>query len=164
MDRSHIPDFTMLEYYVAYWNYADNMAFTEALIKALVEKVKGGLTLYYQGQPISFDGKWPRLSFRDLILKDTGINLDEHPNKDSLLAAIDSAGISLDLEPRLENVGYGTLIDLLYKKVSRPNIEYPIFLVQHPVDVSPLARSNDDNPAVVDRFQLVVNGWEVVNT
>ena len=63
----------------------------------------------------------------------------------------------------MDNIGYGTLIDLLYKKVSRPKILDPVFLVEHPVDVSPLARSNSANPSIADRFQLVVNGWEVVN-
>ncbi len=163
MDPSHLPDFTMLEYYVAYWNYVDNMAFTETLVKDLVLEIHGDLSLTYQGQRISFEGDWPRVSFRELIRNDAGIDIREHTTKETLKAAISEQNISLDLEIEMDNIGYGTLIDLLYKKVSRPKIVDPVFLVEHPVDVSPLARSNTANPSIADRFQLVVNGWEVVN-
>jgi lysyl-tRNA synthetase class 2 len=60
-------------------------------------------------------------------------------------------------------MGFGALVDNLYKKVSRPNIDGPLFIVQHPIELSPLARRSDANPAVTDRFQLVVKGWEIVN-
>ena len=163
MDASHLPDFTLLEYYCAYWNYVDNMNFTEELFKNLLMKVNGGLSLTYDGTEISFEGEWPRYSFRDLIKKDCGIDIDEFKTREELIKAVDSKGIRFETDVEISKAGRGTLIDLLYKKVSRPQLINPTFITHHPLDLSPLARKNDCNPLVVDRFQLVVNGWEVVN-
>jgi lysyl-tRNA synthetase class 2 len=77
--------------------------------------------------------------------------------------AIKEKSIQLETDVDVAKAGRGTLIDLLYKKVSRPKMIDPVFITHHPLDLSPLARKNDRNPLVVDRFQLVVNGWEVVN-
>lgn len=163
VDASHLPDFTLLEYYVAYWNYEDNMDFTEKLLKHLLQEVTGGLEITYEDTKINFDGEWPRVSFRDLILKDCGIDIDKYATKEDLQKEIDRQGIIFETDVNVSKAGRGTLIDLLYKKVSRPKLVDPVFITHHPLDLSPLARSNDENPSVVDRFQLVVNGWEVVN-
>ncbi len=163
IDPSHLPDFTMLEYYAAYWNYQDNMAFTEALIKAVVKETIGGLQFSYQDTAIDLDGVWERKSFRELILQDSGIDLVPCRDKASLVAAIEQKGIVIERDIKDPGIGYGTLVDLLYKKVSRPKLINPTFLTEHPLDISPLARKNDANPAIVDRFQLVINGWEMVN-
>lgn len=163
MDSSHLPDFTLLEYYCAYWNYIDNMNFTESLFKHLLQTVCGSLELTYAGTAISFDGVWPRLSFRELILKDCGIDINACATKEELMREIDGKGIRFETDVAIDKAGRGTIIDLLYKKVSRPQLINPTFITHHPLDLSPLARKNDENPLVVDRFQLVVNGWEVVN-
>lgn len=163
VDASHLPDFTLLEYYCAYWNYEDNMAFTEKLIKDLLERVNGGLILEHEGTAIDFGGTWPRVSFRELLRGDCGIDIDECPTREALLAQIEAQGIAFDDDVDTDSASRGTLIDLLYKKVSRPKLINPTFITHHPIDLSPLARRNDDNPLVVDRFQLVVKGWEVVN-
>ena len=163
IDASHLPDFTLLEYYCAYWNYCDNMDFTEKLIKHLLMEIQGGLQLPYENVVISFEGTWPRISFRDLVLRDCGIDIDALTTRDGLFAQIKSRGIVFEEDVDVDKAGRATLIDLLYKKVSRPKLVNPVFVMHHPVEVSPLARKNDDNPMVVDRFQLVINGWEVVN-
>jgi lysyl-tRNA synthetase class 2 len=163
IDASHLPDFTLLEYYCAYWNYQDNMDFTEKLMKHLLTEVNGNLSLTYENTAISFEGTWPRVSFRDLVLRDCGIDIDAFKTRDGLFAEIKARGIVFEDGVEVEQAGRATLIDLLYKKVSRPKLVNPVFIMHHPVEVSPLARKNDDNPMIVDRFQLVVNGWEVVN-
>ncbi len=163
LDASHLPDFTLLEYYCAYWNYEDNMNFTEQLIKHLLMEVCGGLSITYEDTQISFDGAWPRISFRDLIFKDCGIDINLCATKEELLAQIKAKGITFEGDVDVAHAGRGNLVDLLYKKVSRPALVNPVFVIHHPLDLSPLARKNDANPAVVDRFQLVVNGWEIVN-
>ena len=163
VDASHLPDFTLLEFYAAYWNYEDNMAFTEKLVKHLLLTVNGGLKLTYENTEIDFSGDWPRISFRDLILRDCGIDIDKFVTKEELQKELDSRGIKFETDVNVSKAGRGTIIDLLYKKVSRPALINPTFITHHPLDLSPLARSNDANPLVVDRFQLVVNGWEVVN-
>jgi lysyl-tRNA synthetase class 2 len=163
VDASHLPDFTLLEYYCAYWNYVDNMNFTEKLLKHLLQSVTGSLTLTYEGREIDFSGEWPRVSFRDVLIRDCGIDIDQCVDREALWAAIKAKGVTLETDVDIKKAGRGTLIDLLYKKVSRPQMVKPQFITHHPLDLSPLARKNDENPMVVDRFQLVVNGWEVVN-
>jgi lysyl-tRNA synthetase class 2 len=163
IDASHLPDFTLLEFYCAYWNYQDNMDFTEKLMKHVLMEIQGSLMLSYENAVISFDGTWPRISFRDLVLRDCGIDIDAFTTRDGLFAAIKRQGIVFEDDIDVDKAGRATLIDLLYKKVSRPKLVNPVFVTHHPAEVSPLARKNDDNPMVVDRFQLVVNGWEVVN-
>lgn len=160
MDPSHLQDFTLLEYYAAYWNYEDNMRFTESMIAWIITEMTGGTTLDFNGTTIDFTTPWPRKSFRDLILGDCGIDIEQHPTVESLLAAVKDKGIDLE---EIKKAGRGKVIDQLYKKVSRPRIVNPVFLIAHPIDLSPLARRNDANPALTDRFQLVVNGWEIVN-
>jgi lysyl-tRNA synthetase class 2 len=166
IDPSHLQEFTMLEYYVAYWNYLDNMNFTEKLIKHVLKKLLGTLqveTLDRDGnvQVINFDGKWPRLKFVDLIKGDSGIDIMQHyGDAKSLLAEIRSKGIQIE---KADKMGYGNLCDALYKKVSRPKLIQPCFVIKHPVDTKPLARRNDKDHRIADTFQLLVNTWEVLN-
>jgi len=160
MDPSHLQEFTMLEYYASYWNYEDNMKFTEQLMEHVVQKLFGSTVITHQGKQIDFKAPYPRVSFRDLLIKDCDIDIDKHLTVEELQAAIKEKGIQLE---NAEDLGRGNLIDTLYKKVSRPKLISPMFLIHHPKDLSPLARGNDDDEQITDRFQLVVNTWEVIN-
>jgi lysyl-tRNA synthetase class 2 len=165
MDPSHLQEFTACEHYAAYWNYEDNMSFTEEMFHYLLDKTLGTRVVKIADRDgkvhdVDFGKAWNRVSMRDLIKGDCGIDIAEHETAESLLTEMKKSKIEID---GVENLGRGNLIDQLYKKVSRPKMIQPTFLMQHPVDVSPLARRNDDNPMNVDRFQLVVNGWEIVN-
>ena len=86
-----------------------------------------------------------------------------YDTKEKLLDKIKEDKIEIDSETPLEDLGYGNLVDQLYKKVARPYVVNPIFLTEHPIDLSPLARANDENPNLTDRFQLVINGAEIIN-
>jgi lysyl-tRNA synthetase, class II len=156
---SHLQEFTMLEYYAAYWNYEDNMTFTEALLKHAIRESVGRLQIERGGHVIDFDQPWPRLRLRDIILQNSGIDIDAHKEADTLRKEIFANKVELD-NP---DAGRGSLIDQLYKRTARPKLIQPTFIVGHPVDLSPLARRNDHNPDAVDRFQLVVDTWEVIN-
>lgn len=158
----HLQDFTMIEGYSAYFNYRDNMKLLRDLILHILMELFGDTKVSLGESEIDFSQEWPVVSFRELILKDTGIDIDLYPDGKSLLAVIKEKGIRLDHE-NVESLGKGNLIDQLYKKVSRPFMIAPVFLVNHPIDLSPLARRNDHNPEIVDRFQLVVNGAEIIN-
>jgi lysyl-tRNA synthetase class 2 len=162
MDPSHLQDFTMCEWYAAYWDYRDNMDFTEGLILHLLDTAAGTRKVRWGDREIDFTPPWPRVRMRDLILQDCGIDYDACPDAASLREAIRAKGIRLDRDD-VDVLGRGPLIDVLYKKVSRPRLVSPVFMTGHPIDLSPLARRNDDDVRVVDRFQLVVNGWEIVN-
>lgn len=162
MDPSHLQDFTMLEFYAAYWNYEDNMRFTEQLLQHALSSVLGTLQVELRGRVVDFSGSWPRISFRDLILQDAGIDIRQACTAPKLRARIAERGIRLDGVP-VDSLGFGNLVDQLYKKVSRPGLDGPVFLVEHPIELSPLARRSDRDPSLTDRFQLVVRGWEIVN-
>jgi len=158
----HLQDFTMIEGYSAYWNYKDNMRLMRDLILYILEHVFGTYKIQIGEHLIDFSQEWPVVTFRDLILQDAGLDINDYPDGSSLLAAIRAKGIQLEHE-NLELLGKGNLIDVLYKKVSRPKIIAPTFLTAHPIELSPLARRNDEDPTVADRFQLLVNGAEIVN-
>jgi lysyl-tRNA synthetase class 2 len=160
MDPSHLQDFTMLEYYCAYWNYEDNMEFTEKLVQHVLQELFGTLELTIGERTIDFSGHWPRVTFRDLLIKDAGIDINDFPDADSLRAEMKTRGHHIE---EAESLGRGNLIDQLYKLTSRPSLIEPVFVTCHPIDLSPLARRNDDDPTIADRFQLLINGWEVVN-
>ena len=160
---NHLQDFTMIEGYSAYYNYKDNMELMREMITYIIGNLfDGNLKVKIGETEIDFGGKWQEISFRELLIKDCGIDIDKFDNAKDLLDEIRKNKIELEDE-NIENLGRGNLIDLLYKKVSRPKIINPTFLVNHPIDLSPLARANDNNPALTDRFQLIVNGQEIVN-
>jgi lysyl-tRNA synthetase class 2 len=160
MDPSHLQDFTMLEYYVAYWSYEENMTFTEEFVKEMLVRVYGSLEAAEEKTGIDWSGDWPRRPMSDLIDEETGIVIADHPEADGLRTLL--KGMDLDIED-IDRLGRGALIDQLYKKTVRPKLVKPTFMTKHPIDLSPLARRNDEDPTVADRFQLVVNGWEIVN-
>lgn len=162
IDPTHLQDFTMLECYLAYANYKDNMKFTQRLLAQAVETVFGSKTIEAGGRTLHFEGEWPIVTFRELIERDCGIDIEQYPAAKDLLAEINRRNISLGVED-LPGLGRGNLIDQLYKKVSRPKLTGPVFLIEHPIALSPLARAKDDNTEITDRFQLIINGAEVIN-
>ncbi len=166
MDPSHLQEFTMVEHYASYWDYEDNMRFTEQMLSSILMKTRGttiATIVDRDGNPceVDFSGEWPKMTLREVILKDSGIDYDLFLTADALRAEIFKRGITIEMD--ISALGRGNLIDQLYKKVSRPKITTPTFIMKQPLDLSPLARKNDENPLVTDRFQLVVAGWEVVN-
>ena len=163
MDASHLQDFTMLEAYGAYLNYKDNMNLTRNMIQTIIQNIFGTLKITFGDKEVDLSGEWEAVSFRELLLKYCDIDLNIYNTKEKLLAEIRHQNIDIDSEVPLENLGYGNMVDQLYKKVARPNVINPIFLTEHPIDLSPLARANDDNPNITDRFQLVINGAEIIN-
>ncbi len=163
MDATHLQDFTMLECYGAYLNYKDNMKITRELLQNVIKSIFNTLDIYVGDKKVDLSGDWEITSFRDLLIKYCNIDLNIYSNKESLLSKIKEDNIEIDSEIPLENLGYGSLVDQLYKKVARPHIINPVFLTEHPIDLSPLARANDSNKNITDRFQLVINGAEIIN-
>lgn len=160
MDRQHNPEFTMLEFYWAYANYEDLMVFTENMISEIVREIKESYKVTYQGQEYDFTLPWPRITFRELIKKDTGIDIDVENTEEKLLTAIKKEGTKLDLTGV---IGYAALLDTFYKQASRPKIIGPMFLTDHPVAMKPLAKKKADDPSKAADFQLLVGGFEWIN-
>lgn len=165
MDPSHLQDFTMIEHYSAYWDYKKNMEFTENMLTTIIQKLKGTLKLNIFNKnneifEVDFSLPWRKVSFKELLIVDCGIDIDNFPDGEKLKEEIKKKGIHIE---GMEVLGRGNLIDALYKKCSRSKLINPTFLINHPLDISPLARKNSENNLVTDRFQLVVNGWEIIN-
>lgn len=158
----HLQEFTMVEGYAAYWNYEDTMALMNEMILYVLNHAFDTTVITIQGKTIDFSLEWNVVSFRELILKDTGIDIDLFPDVKDLYEETKRRNIYLE-QDSIETLGRGNFIDLLYKKMCRPQLIEPTFLINHPIDLSPLARANNDNPAITDRFQLVVNGAEIIN-
>jgi lysyl-tRNA synthetase, class II len=163
MDATHLQDFNMIEGYGAYLNYKDNMVLIENMLKTVINKLFGTLKITLNGNEIDLSKEWKIVSFRDLLIEYANIDINEYNDKEKLLAKIKVENISLESETDINLMGYGNLVDVLYKKVARPKMVDPVFLTEHPIELSPLARANDNNKNITDRFQLVINGAEIVN-
>jgi lysyl-tRNA synthetase class 2 len=159
ISASHLQDFTMLEFYAAYWNAEVMRGFVAGMIRNLVETVFGSVTVTLSGHSVDFGGNWQVVEYCDLILRDSGIDIRVLNTREALLAALHSKGLHLEDE---EKSGFATLVDLLYKKVSRPKLIQPTFIVGYPRAMAPLARRSATNPEFVDLFQFVVAGVELV--
>jgi len=141
------------------------MDFTEEMLTKIIKKLMNSLSVEILNREgintkVDFTAPWRRVSFRDLLIEDCSIDIDQFATADELKDEIIRKGIKID---GIEKLGRGNMIDALYKEVSRPKLVNPTFLINHPIDLSPLARRNDENANIADRFQLVVNGWEIVN-
>ncbi len=163
MDASHLQDFTMVEGYQAYFNYEDNMKFIQKMLQTIIMNIFGTLKITFGDQEIDMSGDWGKVTFRELLIQYADIDIEVYNTKEKLLDIIKSKKIEVESETPLENLGFGNLVDVLYKKVARPHMLGPVYLTEHPTSLSPLARSNDSRPEVSDRFQLVINGAEIVN-
>ncbi len=161
LSHMHNPEFTMMEFYWAYQDYRGLMEFTQDLISTVIKNTKKSLEVEYQGDIINFAPPYRIVSFRDLVMTDCGIDIFKYPDFDSLKKEVNKKGIELDFKSITVWV---KLVDELYKKVSRPKIVEPIFLVDHPIELTPLAKAHDNNPRIAQRFQLVCGkGIELIN-
>lgn len=158
IDRQHNPDFTMCEFYWAYKDYNDLIEFTQNLLSQIVQKIKGGLVFAYQGKKIDFSLPWKRVKFTDAIKDASGIDILETKNINELRKKIEKLGIKIKESPN-----YGKLVDELYKETVRKNISSPIVFTDYPVELGPLAKSSAGDKRIVERFQMVANGFELVN-
>jgi len=158
IDVSHLQEFTMLEWYASYWNYKANIDFSKNLINHVVENTYGTDKIEYQGNIFDFSS-WQTVSYRELVLADSGIDVLAYTDSSSLILAMKEKGINLDGVDF--STSLGVLIDKLYKKVSRPKLIQPTVLVNHPAVLIPLAKRNDENDQLIDSFQILINGWEI---
>ncbi len=160
VDRNHNPEFTMLEFYWAYADYEKLMEFTEGMFAALLTAVHGSLVLEYQGKQLDFTPPWPRVTYRQALLKHTGIDIDEADTAEKLKKFVKEEGIAFD-EKR--TVGYGALLDALYKQTTRAHLAGPLFLTERPTAFVSLAKRLSTDPRKTASFQLLVAGEELIN-
>lgn len=154
----HNPEFTMMEFYQAYATYEDLMDFTEELFCHVAQEVLGTLEFSYQGVPISFQRPWRRLTVKEAILEYGDIELKQLEDRDLALAYARSIGLDLP-----EEIGYGKLMMEIFEEVAEHKLLQPTFVTAYPTEVSPLSRKNDQDPYIVDRFELMIAGREIAN-
>jgi lysyl-tRNA synthetase class 2 len=158
VDRTHNPEFTQIEFYMAYVDYYRVMELTEQMIAFVADQVLGRLTLSYQGRDINLEPPWRRVELRQGLLDVTGIDIDQHPTAASLAEAMQAK----DLHPD-PSAPRGKLIDSLLSDFLEPSLIQPAFVYNYPRDISPLAKSQPGNPAIVERFEGFVAGMELCN-
>ncbi len=154
----HNPEFTQIE---AYWAYANIEQLIDHISKLLLTAVKavtnGKTSVVIDGKEISFENI-PRKTFREVILEQTGIDLNEYQTEEKLKEKMHELNLEVD-----NVVGYGDLVDTLYKNTARPKIEQPVFVTEYPAAMKPLAKRSDSNPHYSASVQLVVLGMEMCN-
>ena len=159
MDRSHNPEFTMLECYQAYADYRDIMALTEALVSGVVRECTGGLTLERDGVTLDFTPPWPRVRFLDGVARTAGVDL-RTASEPELRARLVAAGTPADAAAALAG---GRLLDEVFKVFLEPTLIQPTFVIDYPKALSPLAKVHREDPALTERFELFIQGREIAN-
>lgn len=154
----HNPEFTQLEFYEAYTDYHGVMRRVEAMIAHVAQRVNGGPDLQYQGNAIDLTPPWRRITMRDAIKDATGIDYTQYPAAEGLSAAIRERGYTH--EPGATR---GKLIDGLFSQHVEPTLIQPTFVVDYPVDISPLAKKIAGDPTTVERFEYFIGGLELGN-
>jgi lysyl-tRNA synthetase, class II len=157
----HNPEFTMMEFYAAYWNYRDLMDFTEALIRDAAEKATGTLQLTYSGRTVDLSQPFERLTIRDAILKHTeaGAHVDD---AQWLVNALRKLGLNEEKD-KLTRRSLASLQVMYFEETVEEKLWQPTFIMEHPTEISPLARANDARPEVTERFELYITGREFGN-
>ena len=161
MDPSHLQEFTQVEWYASYWNFEDNIKFFHDMLVKLMKACLGSTKITYQGQEIEFDGEWPRIDYVARMRELLGCDFLDIQSVDELKKVIVDRGLFgyAELE---ECKSVRTLIDYVYKRKIRANIVNPTILYNYPATLIPLARRNDKDPRIIDVFQVVAGGAELV--
>ena len=158
VDTRHNPEFTLMELYQAYTDYEGMMELTESMFRYLAEKVCGSTRISYNGIEIDFGKPFERMSMNDAIKKYAGIDFDQVPD--------DAAAKKLADEHHIEYEAHhkkGDIINLFFEEYCEKELIQPTFIMDHPVEISPLTKKKPSDPTKVERFELFINTWEMCN-
>jgi len=158
MDRTHNPEFTMLECYAAYWDYGDMMDLTERMLRRLARAFGQDGHLTYQEQELDFNQPFARLRFMDALAAKTGRDLMA-ASTDEIAALLKEKGLNLK-----KGMGRDKMLDELFAELVEPELIQPTFVMDHPRELSPLAKGHRDTEGLVERFELFVCGFELANS
>lgn len=157
MDRTHNPEFTILEFYVAYKDYLWMMEATEQMLSFVAEKVNGSTKVMVNGNEVDFKAPYKRVSIYDAIKEYTGYDLRE--KNEAQIREICKA-LTIDVP---DNIGKGKLVDEIFGEKCEANFIQPTFIIDYPVEMSPLTKKHRTEPGLVERFELIINGKEIAN-
>ena len=154
----HNPEFTMLEFYVSYADYQDLIRLTEELISSLAQQLLGTTVIEYQSQTINLAPPWRRWSYHQAILEVNGLAPAVLTDREQALAAAKQLNVPVDPKWPLFNI-----VNEIFEETVEPRLEQPTFITDYPIEISPLARRKDADPALTDRFELYIAGREIAN-
>jgi len=157
MDRTHNPEFTVMEIYVAYKDYNWMMDFTESMVEKVAMDVCGSTDIRVGENTISLKAPFKRITMRDSIIEYTGFDI-QGKSEDDIREAAKKMGIEVD-----ETMGKGKLIDEIFGEKCEANYIQPTFITDYPIEMSPLCKKHRSNPELTERFELMINGKEVAN-
>jgi len=159
LSTRHNPEFTMLEFYQAYADYRDLMNLTEEMLRGLADNVLGNTMVSYQGEQYDFGKPFRRMTLKESVVAfNPALTAEDLESIETLRTHCKSLGIAVK-----ETFGVGKLQTEIFEKTVEGNLKDPTFITAYPTEVSPLARRNDDNPEVTDRFEFFVGGREIAN-
>lgn len=158
ISTKHNPEFTMMESYEAYADYHDVMKMTEELVSSVARQVLGTTSVSFAGETINLEPPWQRLPLRQALIDRCGIDFMEYPDASSLRSRMEKMGMQVDpLKDR------GRLIDELLSTYVEPELKQPTFMIDYPLEMSPLAKRHRENPDLVERFEAFICSMEVAN-
>jgi lysyl-tRNA synthetase class 2 len=157
IDRFHNPEFTQMELYVAFEDYQWMMEFTEKMIHYICEEVMGGSKITYQGNKIDLKPPWRRLPLFEGIKEYTDMDISD-ADENELRKAADKLKITVE-----DGWGSGKIIDEIFSEFVEPKLIQPTFIIDYPIEMSPLAKKHRDNPRLVERFEPIIAGKEIGN-
>lgn len=157
ISTKHNPEFTMCELYMAYGDANDMMEITEEIYAHIAQEVVGSTKIVFQGQEIDLTPPWPRIPMLEAIKQHSGVDLSGLSDSEARQAAKDKG---LTVEP---NATFAHVLDEFFDVFVEPKLIQPVFITDHPVEVSPLAKRKKDNPNLTDRFEPFIVTWEVAN-
>lgn len=158
VDTRHNPEFTLMELYQAYTDYEGMMELTESMFRYLAEKVCGSTKITYNGIELDFGKPFERITMTDCIKKYANVDFDTVSDDAAAKALADEHHIEYE-----ERHKKGDIINLFFEEYCEPNLIQPIFVMDHPIEISPLTKKKPDNPEKVERFELFINTWEMCN-
>jgi lysyl-tRNA synthetase class 2 len=148
----------MMEFYAAYWNHHDLMDFTEQVLRHAARAAAGTAAISYAGKPVDLDKPFKRLSVRDSLVEYAGLTLQQADDASLLRTKLSAHGEEPPAHWKLPELQFG-----LFEAVVEAQLWQPTFIIDYPVEVSPLARASDSNPAITERFELFITGREYAN-
>ena len=161
VDTRHNPEFTLMELYQAYTDYYGMMELTESMFKYLAEKVNGSSVITYNGIEIDFGKPFERITMTEAVKKYAGIDFDDPaqvPDDAAAKALAKEKGIEYE-----ERHKKGDILNLFFEEYVEHNLVQPTFVMDHPIEISPLTKKKPSDPTKVERFELFCNGWEMCN-